>query len=355
MTSLRAVFPAVVIAGLVAACAGQPASSGAEGGASDASGSIPRLPDGKPDLTGVWGQEGFGDDYGLADLEAAYTPEARAQMEKFVEADDPLFRCLPYGVPRAMLASPWPFQIVHRQGMMVVLTEYYHAFRLIPTAGSPHPPDVLPTYLGDSAGRWEDDTLVVDIIGFNGKTWLADARDRPTPKSLGIWLHSDALHVVERWRLVDADTLECALAVLGLVGSSSTGARIATTARRGPRGTALAPRCPSVVQARRRGRYANCSVDRGGLFGDPLHVHDLKGWRGRRRHQIEILAVPVPADIQTERPHEAVSMANDQSCTDRVEVLHEVNGVHMEVGPGGRQVQIEDPDGNPIELFEPAR
>jgi len=200
----------VVVAALLAAgCAGQPAQSGGgDGAASQAAGSIPRLPDGKPDLTGVWGQEGFGGDYGLADLEAAYTPEARAQMEQFVEADDPLFRCLPYGVPRAMLASPWPFQIVHRQDMMVVLTEYYHAFRLIPTDGSPHPPDVLPTYLGDAAGRWEDETLVVDITGFNGKTWLADARDRPTPKSLGIWLHSDALHVVERWRLLDADTLE---------------------------------------------------------------------------------------------------------------------------------------------------
>ena len=199
----------IVVAALAAACGGQPQEQRAEqGAATQASSSIPRLPDGKPDLTGVWGQEGFGGDYGLADLEAAYTPEARAQMEKFSETDDPLFRCLPYGVPRAMLASPWPFQIVHRQGTMVVLTEYYHAFRLIPTDGSPHPPDVLPTYLGDSVARWEGDTLVVDIIGFNGKTWLGDARDRPTPKSLGIWLHSDALHVVERWRLVDADTLE---------------------------------------------------------------------------------------------------------------------------------------------------
>ena len=171
-------------------------------------GSIPRLPDGKPDMTGVWGQDGFGGDYGLADLEAAYTPEARAQQEKLGEADDPLFRCLPYGVPRVMLASPWPFQIVHRPGMMVVLTEYYHAYRLIPTDGGPHAPDVLPTYFGDSAARWEGDTLVVDVIGFNGKTWLGDARDRPTPASRGVWIHSDAMHVVERWRLVDADTLE---------------------------------------------------------------------------------------------------------------------------------------------------
>jgi len=209
MTFVRAVTVAVVAA--VAGCS-QPAEQAAQspqGEAAQTSGSIPRLPDGKPDLTGVWGQMGFGGgDDGLADLEDAYAPAARAQQEKLVESDDPLFRCMPYGVPRSILSSPWPFQIVHRTGMMVVMTEYYHAFRLIPTDGSGHPPDVLPTYFGDSVGRWDGDTLVVDIIGFNGKTWLADARDRPRPTSRGIWLHSDALHVTERWRLADADTLE---------------------------------------------------------------------------------------------------------------------------------------------------
>ena len=99
-------------------------------------------------------------------------------------------------------------QIVQRPGMMVVLTEYYHSFRLIPTDGSPHSADIIPTYFGDSAGRWEGDTLVVDVAGFNDKTWLADARDRPTPTSRGVWLHSDALHVTERWRMLDADTLQ---------------------------------------------------------------------------------------------------------------------------------------------------
>ena len=169
---------------------------------------LPRLPDGKPDMTGVWGVPDFSYDGDLAALEAAYTPAARAQMVKFDETDDPLYRCLPYGVPRSILSSPWPFQIVQRPGMMVVLTEYYHAFRAIPTDGTPHPPDMLPTYFGDSVARWDGDTLVVDVAGFNGKTWLADARDKPTSSSRGIWLHSDALHVVERWRLLDAQTLQ---------------------------------------------------------------------------------------------------------------------------------------------------
>lgn len=170
---------------------------------------IPRTADGKPDMTGVWGQGGFeGGNDGLAELERLYTAAARAQAQKFSDADDPLLRCLPYGVPRSILSSPWPFQIVHARGVMVVLTEYYHAFRAIPTDGVPHSVDALPTYFGDAVGRWDGDTLVVDVVGFNGKTWLADARDKPTPTSRGIWFHSDALHVVERWRLVDADTLE---------------------------------------------------------------------------------------------------------------------------------------------------
>ena len=170
-------------------------------------GPAPRLADGKPDMTGVWAPAPGGGD-GLAELEKLYNQKAQARIQQLGESDDPLLRCLPYGVPRAVISSPWPFQIVQRPGMMVVLTEYYHAFRLIPTDGSPHAEDVLPTYFGDSAGRWEGDTLVVDVTGFNGKTWLADARDRPTPTSRGVWLHSDAMRVVERWRMVDADTLE---------------------------------------------------------------------------------------------------------------------------------------------------
>lgn len=170
-------------------------------------GPAPRLPDGKPDMTGVW-EPAPDDATGLAELDKLYTPAARAKMQGLSDPDDPLYRCLPYGVPRNIVSSPWPFQIVQRPDMMVVLTEYYHGFRLIPTDGSPHPDAMLPTYFGDSAGRWEDDTLVVDLAGFNDKTWLADARDRPTPDSPGVWMHSDALHVVERWRMVDNDTIE---------------------------------------------------------------------------------------------------------------------------------------------------
>jgi hypothetical protein len=182
----------------------------AQGGnapASKPAGPTPRLADGKPDMTGVWVTAGQKDN-GLDRLEKLYNAAAQKQQASIEEADDPLFRCLPYGVPRSILSSPWPFQVVQRVGTMLVLTEYYHAFRIIPTDGSPHTPDALPTYFGDSVARWDGDTLVVDITGFNGKTWLADARDRPTPTSRGAWIHSDALHVVERWRMVNADAIE---------------------------------------------------------------------------------------------------------------------------------------------------
>ncbi len=202
-----AVSVAVGIALVVAAVSTLEGAQQSNAAAKPAAGPAPRLADGKPDMTGVWAPAPGGGD-GLAELEKLYNAAAQARIQKLGEADDPLLRCLPYGTPRAVVSSPWPFQIVQRQGMMVVLTEYYHGFRLIPTDGSPHPPDMLPTYFGDSAGRWEGETLVVDVAGFNDKTWLADARDRPTPTSRGVWLHSDALRVVERWRMVDADTLE---------------------------------------------------------------------------------------------------------------------------------------------------
>ena len=171
---------------------------------------MPRLADGKPDLSGVWWSGGVSVKQNTLDqLERLYRPEARAVMSKLTEDDDPTLRCIPYGYPRAMtLPSNQQFQIVHKAGLMVILSEYFHGFRVVPTLGRPHPADVVPTYLGDSEGRWEGDTLVVDVVGFNGQIWLADGADKPTPTSTGGWFTTDALHVVERWRLVDRDTLE---------------------------------------------------------------------------------------------------------------------------------------------------
>jgi hypothetical protein len=100
----------------------------------------------------------------------------------------------------AMLGHP--VQIIQRPGFAFVFTEAYPVYRIIPTTGRAHtaPQYLFPTYMGDSTARWEGDTLVVDVISFNGEGWLASALDKPTSASTGVWLTSDALHVVERWR-----------------------------------------------------------------------------------------------------------------------------------------------------------
>ena len=88
--------------------------------------------------------------------------------------------------------------------------EAYPVFRIIPTTGRPHTSEqyLLPTHLGDSTARWEGDTLVVDVISFNGEGWLASAQDKPTGGQHRCVVDLPAMHVVERWRRIDADTLE---------------------------------------------------------------------------------------------------------------------------------------------------
>jgi hypothetical protein len=101
-------------------------------------------------------------------------------------------------------------QIIQKPGFAFVFTEAYSTVRIIPTTGRPHTAEqfLFPSHLGDSTARWEGDTLVVDVISFNGEGWLASGQDRSSSASTGVWLTSAAMHVVERWRRVDADTLE---------------------------------------------------------------------------------------------------------------------------------------------------
>jgi hypothetical protein len=78
-----------------------------------------------------------------------------------------------------------------------------HLFRRIPTDGRAHPADLDPTFMGDSVGRWDGDTLVVDVLGFNERTWLDTEGHQ----------HSDALHVVERFTRAGADVLQYAVTI----------------------------------------------------------------------------------------------------------------------------------------------
>ena len=169
---------------------------------------------GEPDLTGVWkatplGADSGRDTFNLTKLEGLYTSESRERMKALSASDDPTLRCTPPLFPRAAVLGH-PIQIVQRPGFAFVFTEAYPVFRIIPTSGRPHtaPQYLFPTQMGDSTARWEGATLVVDVISFNGEGWLASPHDKPTNASTGIWLTSDALHVIERWRRIDADTLE---------------------------------------------------------------------------------------------------------------------------------------------------
>lgn len=109
---------------------------------------------------------------------------------------DPTERCIPPGIPRTML-QPFPWEIVQARDRIVMIFEYQSLVRQIFMDGRGHPKDWEPMYMGHSIGKLEGDTLVVDTTGFNDKTWL-DPMGLP---------HSDALHVIERIRRVNHDTL----------------------------------------------------------------------------------------------------------------------------------------------------
>jgi hypothetical protein len=166
-----------------------------------------RLPDGKVDFGGkgvwapIWVHDWADKQWVDKSIDVPFTPaglalfqERRANESK----DDPEGYCLPPGVPR-YTGTPYPFQIIQLPDRIVILYEgASHMYRTVFMDGRKHSSDLNPTWLGESIGWWEgNDTLVVDTIGFNGKTWL-DYVGHPA---------SEALHVVEKYRRPDSLTL----------------------------------------------------------------------------------------------------------------------------------------------------
>ena len=111
--------------------------------------------------------------------------------------DDPEGFCLPPGVPR-MMYTPYPAEVFQLPNRIVFIFEGgAHVWRNIWLDGRKHDPNFNPSYLGDSIGHWEGDTLVVDTVGFNDRTWL-DAAGHG---------HGEQLHVIEKFSRPDSNTL----------------------------------------------------------------------------------------------------------------------------------------------------
>ena len=183
----------------------------------------PRLPDGKPDLNGIWQARNtayadledhparlLGDrrsarlfvPAGLSVVEGRRIPYQTAALAKRrenaakQEMADPMARCAMAGVPRSMYLQ-LPFEIAQTAQVIGIISEYSHSERIVAMDGTRHP-ERINFWMGDSRGHWEGTTLVIDVTNFNDNTWLDMAGN----------FHSDALHVVERLTMIDADTLQ---------------------------------------------------------------------------------------------------------------------------------------------------
>lgn len=188
--------------------------------AQDVRGEIPRRPDGKPDLNGIWqavnsanfnlephaAAPGPTDELGaiaavppgagvVVGGEIPYLPEAaerRAENYASRRTEDPEAKCFLPGVPRATY-MPHPFQIFHTDGDIFIAYQYAGATRTV--FMSEHSEAPIDSWMGWSNGRWEDDTLVVEVTGLNGETWLDRAGN----------FGSASMRVVERYTMIGPD------------------------------------------------------------------------------------------------------------------------------------------------------
>jgi len=169
-------------------------NSSANGGVSDEvmKGPAPRMPDGKPDLNGIY----------IAPYHSIHAIDKitlKPGAEKYHVGPEYTFllgeQCLPRGVPDT-IGEPYPIQIVQTPSLVVILYEAGEYFRVIHTDGRPHPKNLDPTWMGNSVGHWDGDTLVVDVTGVNDKV------------SVGEYRHTTAYHLVERFRRTSYDTLK---------------------------------------------------------------------------------------------------------------------------------------------------
>jgi hypothetical protein len=162
---------------------------------------IARTSDGKPDFSGVYafgggGRGGARGGGARGGAQAGPVLKPGAEQYRVNRAADPLDTgrtadCMPL-IPPDAFGVPYQFQIIQNQDYLVIFHEYPGSFRIIPLDGEPHPVEPDPAWLGDSVGRWDGDTLIIDTIGYNDKTEISGFR------------HTDALHTIERLTRTDA-------------------------------------------------------------------------------------------------------------------------------------------------------
>jgi hypothetical protein len=178
-------------------------------------GPAPRTADGQPELSGTWTPAGAGQRHIELDMttwgdaqylwntepiihQGYYEPIERQRIEL-----DPIFHCFPPGLvrlgpPADTVGGGGGLEIIQTPGLVTMIFQRRNAIRFIYTDGREHPRPLELTWNGHSIGRWEGDTLVVDTVGIRDEGWItSDGHE-----------HSMHLHVVERFRRVDAGTLE---------------------------------------------------------------------------------------------------------------------------------------------------
>ena len=159
---------------------------------------VPRLSDGRPDISGVWLRpyvpdmtRSFQSQQGPGEL--PYTPDGAQKFKSYdVSKFDYTGHCLPQGMTRSM-NSPFPIEIIQTAKRVAILFEAWNVFHVIPTDGRAFPADIEPTWIGTSIGHWDGDTFVIETKGFNGKTNLDTAGHQ----------HSEQMHLTQRFTRTD--------------------------------------------------------------------------------------------------------------------------------------------------------
>ena len=206
---LIAAFAAASLAVMAVACGGTGTVDEGAVPATDDTG-VPRALDGHPDLTGAFFPNGIEDirDALAPGSEIVHTEYGLEQWNLVDQALDPNAQCLPWGPTRMMCCTRMPIAFVQHPDIITILTESQQTFRIVYMDGRPVPDDLYDSegnvdpqvggWMGFSTGTWEGDTLVIETVGPNERTWIDGHAGHQ---------HSDRMVLTERLEMIDRDTI----------------------------------------------------------------------------------------------------------------------------------------------------